>query len=71
MIVFFSVEKSFNIIMYFFLKLKIFKTNKTATFYTQSINQFHYIESQNSNSKQRFYQTRTVKCFKLYLELIK
>lgn len=37
MIVFFSVEKSFNIIMYFFLKLKIFKTKKTATFYTQSI----------------------------------
>lgn len=45
MIVFFPVGKSFNIIMYFFLKLKIFKTKKTATFYTQSINQFHYIES--------------------------
>lgn len=36
MISFFSVEKSFNIIMYFFLKLKMFKTKKTATFY-QSI----------------------------------
>lgn len=45
MIGFFSVEKSFNIIMYFFLKLKIFKAKKPSTFYTQYINQFHYIES--------------------------
>lgn len=41
----FSVEKSFNIIMYFFLKLNIFKAKKPSIFYTQSIDQFHYIES--------------------------